>query len=51
MRKGQTPPKSEPKTAKHATKPQAEERRNVAYGTPLKTTKWPQKLDHSRRAT
>ena len=39
MRKGQTPPKSEPKTAKNATKPQPEECRNVAYGTPLKTTK------------
>ena len=37
MRKGQTPPKSEPKTAKNATKPQPEECRNVAYGTPLKT--------------
>ena len=33
MRKGQTPPKSEPKTTKNATKPEAENWRNVAYGT------------------
>ena len=33
MRKGQTPPKSEPKTTKNATKPKAENGRNVAYGT------------------
>ena len=36
MRKSQTPPKSEPKTTKNATKPKAENWRNVAYGT-LKT--------------
>ena len=33
MRKSQTPPKSEPKTTKNATKPKAENWRNVAYGT------------------
>ena len=33
MRKSQTPPKSEPKTTKNATKPEAENGRNVAYGT------------------
>ena len=33
MRKDQTPPKSEPKTTKNATKPEAENWRNVAYGT------------------
>ena len=33
MRKSQTPPKSEPKTTKNATKPEAENWRNVAYGT------------------
>ena len=37
MRKSQTPPKSEPKTTKNATKPKAENWRNVAYGNPLKT--------------
>ena len=33
MQKNQTPPKSEPKTTKNATKPEAENWRNVAYGT------------------
>ena len=33
MRKDQTPPKSEPKTTKNATKPEAENWRDVAYGT------------------
>ena len=37
MRKSQTPPKSEPKTTKNATKPKAENRRNVCLRNPLKT--------------
>ena len=36
MRKSQTPPKSEPKTTKNATKPKAENWRNVAYTEPSK---------------
>ena len=39
MRNSQTPPKSEPKTAQNATKPQAENSRNVAYGTQKKEKK------------
>ena len=51
-RKGQTPPKSEPKTTKNARKPQerhvpkqvgsSKKQRALLWG-PLKTTKWPQK--------
>ena len=39
MRKGQTPPKSEPKTTKNATKPEAEKLAKRCLRNPLKTRK------------